>query len=198
MNMKLFVLTLFFPLLGMAQWDGKTASVKSNGFGCTSLQYTEEMQNLIMAGNTRVQNLYFHDGKCLKFSTSTSTNVTVLKDASDFTDPSQVQVLYETTPYPVRLWVPMALMSCCQSLEAPPATQVANPPPGDIVRSAEEMLNQLGFDAGEADGIVRGNTVAAVLDYQAAHGLPITGDIDEGLIKHLQGQIAARTEPQSN
>jgi len=196
MNMKLFVLTLFFPLLGMAQWDGKTASIKSNGFGCTSLQYTEEMHNLIMAGNTRVQNLYFHDGKCLKFSTSTS--VTVLRDASDFTDPSQAQVLWESTPYPVRLWVPMALMSCCQSLEAPLATQVANPPPGDIVRSAEEMLNQLGFDAGEADGIVRGNTVAAVLDYQAAHGLPITGDIDEGLIKHLQGQIAARTQPQSN
>jgi hypothetical protein len=77
-------------------------------------------------------------------------------------------------------------------------TQVANPPPVEIVRFAEEMLNQLGFDSGEADGIVRANTVSAVLDYQAAHGLPITGDIDEGLIKHLQGQIAGRTQPQSN
>ena len=65
-----------------------------------------------------------------------------------------------------------------------------NPPSADMVRSAEAMLNQLGFNAGEADGIVRGNTVSAVLDYQYKHGLPTTGEIDEDLIEHLRGQIA--------
>ena len=68
-------------------------------------------------------------------------------------------------------------------------SQVSYPPPAEMVKQAQQILNQLGYDSGEPTGEVRGNTVAAVLDYQHHHGLPTRGDIDVVLMDHLKAQI---------
>lgn len=72
------------------------------------------------------------------------------------------------------------------------ATQVKNPPPQDMVMRAEQLLHELGFLAAEPDGVVGGDTVAAVLDYQAANQLKTTGDIDADLIEHMAETLSQR------
>jgi len=47
------------------------------------------------------------------------------------------------------------------------------------IRKAQERLRIKGFDPGPVDGILGLQTQAALQQYQAAHGLPATGVLDE-------------------
>jgi hypothetical protein len=48
----------------------------------------------------------------------------------------------------------------------------------DPVREAQRRLNAAGFDAGPVDGIVGPRTRRALIKYQAANGLEVTGELD--------------------
>lgn len=54
------------------------------------------------------------------------------------------------------------------------------------VRQAQERLHQAGLDPGPADGVLGQRTAAALRQYQAAHGLPVTGELDEATWKVLR------------
>jgi peptidoglycan hydrolase-like protein with peptidoglycan-binding domain len=50
--------------------------------------------------------------------------------------------------------------------------------PGDV-RQAQERLKEAGFNPGPTDGQLGAQTKDALKDYQKAHGLPQTGQLDE-------------------
>lgn len=50
--------------------------------------------------------------------------------------------------------------------------------PGDV-RQAQERLKEAGFNPGPADGQLGAQTKDALKEYQKAHGLPQTGQLDE-------------------
>jgi hypothetical protein len=51
--------------------------------------------------------------------------------------------------------------------------------------SVQSVLKQNGYYSGPIDGIVGPGTRAAISSYQASNGLPVTGQIDQGLISSL-------------
>ncbi len=63
--------------------------------------------------------------------------------------------------------------------------------PGRI-KSAQQMLNLLGYECGEATGVVDGRTRIAVIDYQFDQRLEITGWINESLVTHLETRVVDR------
>jgi peptidoglycan hydrolase-like protein with peptidoglycan-binding domain len=60
------------------------------------------------------------------------------------------------------------------------------------VRQAQERLREAGFNPGPADGQFGTQTKEALMDYQKAHGLPQTGQLDESTRELLMVQ---RTSP---
>lgn len=54
-----------------------------------------------------------------------------------------------------------------------------------IVERIQMMLFAFGFYSGNVDGIVNTETAIAIAKYQNENGLPITGAVDETLIKRL-------------
>lgn len=65
---------------------------------------------------------------------------------------------------------------------------------GEAVRSMQEMLNQLGFDCGTADGIFGNSTLNAVKAFQASEGLNTDGIAGTQTLTILAAR-AARPEP---
>lgn len=57
--------------------------------------------------------------------------------------------------------------------------------PLNLIRAVQEKLNELGFDAGEADGILGSRTRRAISAYQQANNLPVDGQISSELLKAL-------------
>ena len=55
----------------------------------------------------------------------------------------------------------------------------------ELVRDVQTMLNQLGFDAGEADGLIGADTGAAILRYQKSRGDEATGAVSVALARQL-------------
>lgn len=53
------------------------------------------------------------------------------------------------------------------------------------VQSLQQRLADLGYSAGDADGIYGSKTAAAVRAFQQAQSLPVTGSVDEATIKAL-------------
>jgi len=51
----------------------------------------------------------------------------------------------------------------------------------------QSRLNAAGFDAGEPDGVIGGNTEAAIRAYQQSRGLPVTGTPSLDLLRQLGG-----------
>jgi peptidoglycan hydrolase-like protein with peptidoglycan-binding domain len=49
----------------------------------------------------------------------------------------------------------------------------------DMIQQAQVQLKVAGYDPGRADGIFDEKTSAAVSQYQAAHGLPVSGLLDQ-------------------
>lgn len=60
--------------------------------------------------------------------------------------------------------------------------------PRDDIRRVQIQLKNLGFYGGNIDGIPGPRTTAALRDYQAKHGLPTTGELDEPTSKSLGSQ----------
>ncbi len=59
------------------------------------------------------------------------------------------------------------------------------------IRKAQERLSIKGFDPGPVDGFLGPQTQAALQQYQAAHGLPATGVLDE----KTQNTLGVKTDP---
>lgn len=56
----------------------------------------------------------------------------------------------------------------------------------DVVRQAQRLLNQLGYDAGAVDGLAGPKADAAVRAFQSDSGIGETGRIDAALLRALQ------------
>jgi len=58
----------------------------------------------------------------------------------------------------------------------------------DEVKSIQSVLNNLGYDAGPADGIMGSKTREAIRLYQQDHDLPVTGKLNSDSKKILIGE----------
>ena len=58
----------------------------------------------------------------------------------------------------------------------------------DEVKSIQNVLNNLGYDAGTADGIMGPKTREAIKLYQQDHDLPVTGQLNSNSKKILIGE----------
>ncbi len=54
------------------------------------------------------------------------------------------------------------------------------------IRQVQELLTELGYEPGPADGVAGGKTREAIRRFEAASGLPISGVISENLIRRLR------------
>jgi peptidoglycan hydrolase-like protein with peptidoglycan-binding domain len=59
----------------------------------------------------------------------------------------------------------------------------------DQVRMIQQRLKVEGVDPGPLDGIMDSQTEAALRQYQAKQGLPVSGAADEATLKQLQIQM---------
>lgn len=57
------------------------------------------------------------------------------------------------------------------------------------IKSVQVMLTGLNFDTGRKDGYFDKNTEAAVKEFQLAHNLPVTGELDQVTYDKLEGEI---------
>jgi Putative peptidoglycan binding domain len=58
-------------------------------------------------------------------------------------------------------------------------------PPDEIIANIQIELYNQGYYSGPIDGILGPDTQAAIADYQADHGLPVTAAIDEPTVESL-------------
>ncbi|MCI7093903.1 MAG: peptidoglycan-binding protein [Lachnospiraceae bacterium] len=58
----------------------------------------------------------------------------------------------------------------------------------ETTKNVQEVLNSLGYDCGTPDGIAGDMTKTAVSKYQEDHGLYVSGNIDDSLIKSLKDE----------
>lgn len=65
---------------------------------------------------------------------------------------------------------------------------------GDSVRAMQNRLMELGFFAGDADGIYGDETQTAVKNFQTANGLANTGTADETTIARMRSEEAISKE----
>jgi len=54
-----------------------------------------------------------------------------------------------------------------------------------LVASVQDQLNRLGYSAGSVDGALGPQTRDAIADFQNDHGLPVTGQIDQSVLRAL-------------
>ena len=70
-------------------------------------------------------------------------------------------------------------------MPAPAATL----PQQDLVEM-ETLLDQLGFPPGKLDGIIDGDSIAAIRDFQLTAGLPVDGAPSAALLEELRAALA--------
>jgi len=97
----------------------------------------------------------------------------------------------------VELWKPRQPEPAANGVELPEAWKVGkettastppSQPPVDMkkaIRNIQAILNNAGFDAGAPDGIMGDKTRRAISDFQKAHNLVPTGEIDRALVDKL-------------
>lgn len=56
----------------------------------------------------------------------------------------------------------------------------------DLVRTVQAELRDLGYNGGPADGVYGPSTRSAVRAYQADNSLPVTGEVTQSLLVHMQ------------
>lgn len=61
----------------------------------------------------------------------------------------------------------------------------------EIVKGIQAILGQKGYEPGTADGIVGLATRAAIMAYEHDHGLPISGEPTDALLRHVKGEAGA-------
>ncbi len=77
-------------------------------------------------------------------------------------------------------WKPRAAATAATTAPAArPAT------PKDMRATIQKRLNDLGYDAGTADGTMGGKTRAAIRDYQTDSGIPVDGQPTQALLDRL-------------
>lgn len=69
------------------------------------------------------------------------------------------------------------------SMSTPTPTR---PAPDQTVRAVQQRLNELGYNAGPADGLMGRGTRAAIIAFQQDRGLAATGAADQALLLQLQ------------
>jgi len=62
-----------------------------------------------------------------------------------------------------------------------------------LVRTVQTELNDLGYNAGPADGVYGPTTRSAVRAYQADNNLPVTGEVSQSLVTSLQREGSGNT-----
>ena len=62
------------------------------------------------------------------------------------------------------------------------------------VKEIQTLLNDLGYDAGRADGLMGRKTRKAIRTFQRDEGLPINGRPSRGLVEALQTAVARAAE----
>lgn len=67
-----------------------------------------------------------------------------------------------------------------------PTPQVVKPTPDETVKSIQQRLNMLGYDAGTADGFIGTKTRAAISSFQRSIGIPDDGTASESVLRKLQ------------
>lgn len=76
------------------------------------------------------------------------------------------------------------------ALSAPAASR---PTANEMVRVVQQRLNDLGYNAGPADGLMGKRTRAAIIEFQKDQGLAATGAVDPALLLQLQKVPPGRT-----
>lgn len=71
------------------------------------------------------------------------------------------------------------------------STMPGQPMSENLVAQVQSELTQAGYNPGSADGINGPRTTRAVLDYQAANGLPADGQVTPALLDHLRSKRTA-------
>lgn len=79
------------------------------------------------------------------------------------------------------------------SLSAPAP---ARPAADETVRAVQQKLNELGYNAGPADGLMGRGTRAAIVAFQQDRGLAATGAADQALLLQLQQAPTRSSRPQ--
>ena len=64
----------------------------------------------------------------------------------------------------------------------------ANANAASVTARVQSDLSDLGFYVGQYNGVMGPGTVAAIIAYQRAYGLPVTGAIDGSLLYSLSGR----------
>jgi TPR repeat protein len=77
--------------------------------------------------------------------------------------------------------------------QAPPPTTTGAPKPDKLVQDIQAALNQKGFNAGPADGIIGSQTQAAISSAQRTLGLLVTGVPSDALLASIKGMAAIVT-----
>ncbi|GIL02428.1 MAG: hemagglutinin [Alphaproteobacteria bacterium] len=77
-----------------------------------------------------------------------------------------------------------------QSAEAAPPAVEAPAADHQLVRRAQQLLAERGFDPGPADGVMGRRTRDAIMDFQRNAGLPVDGEITADLIRALESGAA--------
>lgn len=93
-----------------------------------------------------------------------------------------VHVSVSDTPVMVPLPTPSPQAATSQVAKIEPPAQTE---PVGLVRDIQTELKARGYDPGEADGRMRGETKAAISSYEKAEGLPVTGEVSDQLLARL-------------
>ncbi len=64
----------------------------------------------------------------------------------------------------------------------------------ELIKKAQSILNDLGFDVGAIDGIYGNKTKQAICAFQKSQGLPVNGSVTESLIKELDLSITKKSD----
>lgn len=72
----------------------------------------------------------------------------------------------------------------------------ARPAADETVRAVQQKLNELGYNAGPADGLMGRGTRAAIIAFQQDRGLAATGVADQALLLQLQQAPTRSSRPQ--
>lgn len=68
-------------------------------------------------------------------------------------------------------------------------------PSASVVRTLQQELNRLGYDAGPADGIMGARTRSAIRSYQRSQGLLEDGEASAALLNHVQATAQLQQPP---
>ncbi|MEM9734311.1 MAG: peptidoglycan-binding protein [Pseudomonadota bacterium] len=92
----------------------------------------------------------------------------------------------------VNSWSPRKISEAANRVAVPKEWQGKGTPErnaaatgSSIVKKAQAMLNQRGFNVGTPDGLIGPKTKRAIMEFQRSAGIPVTGKVDSKLVEAL-------------